>query len=149
MISDIGKYPHITRSRITGDWTDRAHVLPFSRLHLHAKRENGSCRGRPHACTCRRAVCTCPQTGEICLDILKNAWSPAWTLQSTCQAIVALMSDAAPDSPLNCALAMCAATTPSPTCTPPSMPRQCRLYGCRRRCMRLRHVHKALGSPFV
>ena len=42
------------------------------------------------------------QTGEICLDILKNAWSPAWTLQSVCQAIVALMSDSAPDSPLNC-----------------------------------------------
>eukprot|EP00798_Chlamydomonas_sp_ICE-L_P010635 gene10635-12314_t len=42
------------------------------------------------------------KTGEICLDILKNAWSPAWTLHSVCQAIMALMSDPAADSPLNC-----------------------------------------------
>mmetsp|Transcript_14555 Transcript_14555/g.42549 ORF Transcript_14555/g.42549 Transcript_14555/m.42549 type:complete len:159 (-) Transcript_14555:498-974(-) len=42
------------------------------------------------------------KTGEICLDILKNAWSPAWTLTSTCQAVLALMSSSAPDSPLNC-----------------------------------------------
>ncbi|KAK3261431.1 E2 ubiquitin-protein ligase peroxin 4 [Cymbomonas tetramitiformis] len=42
------------------------------------------------------------KTGEICLDILKNAWSPAWTLQSVCRAVIALMSQAEPDSPLNC-----------------------------------------------
>jgi peroxin-4 len=43
-----------------------------------------------------------PKSGEICLDILKNAWSPAWTLQSTCRAIIVLLSDAEPESPLNC-----------------------------------------------
>ena len=42
------------------------------------------------------------KTGEICLDILKKEWVPAWNLLSACRAILLLLSDPAADSPLNC-----------------------------------------------
>jgi len=42
------------------------------------------------------------KTGEICLDLLKDAWTPAFTLQSVCRAIIMLLAHPEPDSPLNC-----------------------------------------------
>ena len=42
------------------------------------------------------------RTGDVCLDILKKEWSPAWGIQAACRAILALLSDPDADSPLNC-----------------------------------------------
>ena len=33
------------------------------------------------------------RTGDVCLDILKKEWSPAWGVQAACRAILALLSD--------------------------------------------------------
>ena len=43
-----------------------------------------------------------PQTGEVCLDILKTQWTPVWTLLYVFQALLVLMSNPEPNSPLNC-----------------------------------------------
>lgn len=42
------------------------------------------------------------QTGNVCLDILKTRWSPAWTLNAVCRAILNLMAEPESDSPFNC-----------------------------------------------
>ena len=41
------------------------------------------------------------KTGEICLDLLKTDWSPAYTISSTLTAVHQLLTSAEPDSPLN------------------------------------------------
>lgn len=41
------------------------------------------------------------KTGEICLDTLKAAWSPAFTISTTLTSIHQLLTSAEPDSPLN------------------------------------------------
>ena len=43
-----------------------------------------------------------PKTGEICLDLLKDQWTPIWTIESTCRAVQALMGGGDATSPLNC-----------------------------------------------
>ncbi|KAI8911522.1 ubiquitin-conjugating enzyme/RWD-like protein [Gorgonomyces haynaldii] len=40
-------------------------------------------------------------TGEICLDLLKDRWAPVYTLEQTVEAIRDLMRHPATDSPLN------------------------------------------------
>lgn len=45
------------------------------------------------------------QTGEICLDLLKDAWTPAYTLKMTVEAIWQMLAAPAVDSPLNVDLA--------------------------------------------
>jgi len=41
------------------------------------------------------------RTGEICLDLLKSAWLPSYTISSTIDAVHQLLTSAEPDSPLN------------------------------------------------
>lgn len=42
------------------------------------------------------------KNGDICLDVLKDNWTPIWTLESTCRAVVTLLSVPEASSPLNC-----------------------------------------------
>ena len=44
---------------------------------------------------------TVDQSGNICLDILKDQWRPIYTLRTTIMSIISLLTDPNPDSPLN------------------------------------------------
>ncbi len=37
------------------------------------------------------------RSGEVCIDILKKEWSPAWGVLSACRAVAAILADPAPD----------------------------------------------------
>ncbi|KAL5367596.1 putative ubiquitin-conjugating enzyme E2 [Cryptosporidium parvum] len=41
-------------------------------------------------------------TGEVCIDVIKDNWTPAWTLHAVCRAIISILCDPNPNSPLNC-----------------------------------------------
>ncbi|KAF2279975.1 UBC-like protein [Westerdykella ornata] len=41
------------------------------------------------------------KTGEICLDLFKTAWTPAYTISTTMTSIHQLLTSGEPDSPLN------------------------------------------------
>ena len=40
--------------------------------------------------------------GDVCLDILKTEWTPAWNLVGICRALLVLLQEPDPSSPLNC-----------------------------------------------
>ena len=42
------------------------------------------------------------ETGEICIEVLKEQWTPLWTIESVCRAILFLLANPNADSPLNC-----------------------------------------------
>ncbi|CCF73144.1 peroxin-4 [Babesia microti strain RI] len=41
-------------------------------------------------------------TGELCLDLLKSNWTPAWTILYICKAIIYMLGEPNAESPLNC-----------------------------------------------
>ncbi|KAF7459100.1 Ubiquitin-conjugating enzyme family protein [Cryptosporidium felis] len=41
-------------------------------------------------------------TGEVCIDVIKDNWTPAWTIHAVCRAVLSILCDPNPDSPLNC-----------------------------------------------
>ena len=46
------------------------------------------------------------KTGEVCVDILKNAWKPMMTLNSILDVIIELLAHPNSESPLNCDAAL-------------------------------------------
>ena len=62
---------------------------------------------RPPKVTFRTRVyhCNIASTGQICLDILKNEWSPALTVRTALISLQALMSAPEPDDPQDAVVA--------------------------------------------
>lgn len=41
-------------------------------------------------------------TGEVCLDVLKQEWNPQWTIESVIRAVGVMLLQPNADSPFNC-----------------------------------------------
>lgn len=42
------------------------------------------------------------ESGEVCLDVLKQEWNPQWTIESVIRAVGLMLMQPNADSPLNC-----------------------------------------------
>lgn len=70
--------------------------IHFEKVGVHCLSALFRTRSNPHSSSPPH------HQGDVCLDILKREWSPAWGLLSACRAVLALLSDPDADSPLNC-----------------------------------------------
>lgn len=143
LIQTVSCREHSTSGLISRLSTPLSHLLSFSLLEkcfilMYILRRVFHFRASA-------AYLTLHQTGEICLDILKGAWSAAYTLQSVCRSVVALLAQPEPESPLNCDCGAWQAVRRWLRLTRPHR-QPAALWGRARLSLPRTHVHKTLRT---